>query len=159
VSFGVIIIIGFAVVIGNHYRAFHFSLLISFIGFAILLLTVAGFNYGLGKFLFMVLIGLGVYMPYVAIHAIVFERLIATTKARANVGFLMYIVDSVGYTGYMGLMLLHYFTPAGASMLSIFTGMCVYLGVAGLLSIIFCYLYFKLKLENKGQLTTQLSAG
>ena len=159
VSFGVIVIIGMAVVIGNHYKAFHFSLLISFIGFAILLCTVAGLNYGLGKFTFMVLIGLGVYMPYVAVHAIVFERLIAVTKERANVGFLMYIVDSVGYTGYIGLMLLHYFTPAGSSILSIFIAMCIYLGLAGLLSIVFCYVYFKFKLENKRQSTTQLSAG
>jgi hypothetical protein len=154
VSFAVIIIIGLAVVINNHYKAFHFSLLICFIGFTILLLTIAGFGYGLPKFAFMVLIGLGVYMPYVAIHAIVFERLIAVTKEKANVGFLMYIVDSVGYTGYIGLMLLHYLTPAGSSILSIFIAMCVYLGVAGLLLILFCYLYFKFRLENKGRSAT-----
>jgi hypothetical protein len=159
VSFGVIIIIGLAALIGNHNKAFHFSLLISFTGFAIMLCTIAGYSYGLDKFLFMVLIGLGVYMPYVAIHAIVFERLIAVTKERANVGFLMYIVDSVGYTGYIGLMLLHYFTPAGASILSIFIAMCIYLGIAGLLLIFFCYLYFKTKLESKRQTAAQLSAG
>ena len=87
VSFGVIIIIGSAVIIANHFKAFHFSLLICFTGFAILLFTVFGLNNGLGKFPFMVLIGLGVYMPYVAVHAIVFERLIAVTKERATVGF------------------------------------------------------------------------
>ncbi len=159
VSFGVIIVIGLAVLIGNHYKAFNFSLLISFLGFAILLFTITGLNAGLGKFPFMVLIGLGVYMPYVAVHAIVFERLIAVTKERANVGFLMYIVDSVGYTGYIGLMLLHYFTPAGSTILSIFMQMCIYLGIAGLLLIIFCYLYFKIKLESNGQPNTELSAG
>ena len=159
VSLGVIIIIGSAVVIANHYKAFHFSLLISFTGFAILLITIAGFNYGLGKFPFMVLIGLGIYMPYVAVHAIVFERLIATTKERANVGFLMYIVDSVGYTGYIGLMLLHYFIPAGTGILPIFIAMCIYLGIAGLLLIMFCYLYFRFKLENKAQSAALLSAG
>ncbi len=159
VSFGVIIIIGSAVIIANHFKAFQFSLLISFTGFAILLFTVLGLNSGLGKFPFMVLIGLGVYIPYVAVHAIVFERLIAITKERANVGFLMYIVDSVGYTGYIGLMLLHYFAPPGGSILSIFIDMCVYLGIAGLLLIVFCYLYFKIKLENKGQSAAQLSAG
>ena len=159
VSFLVIAIISLAVVINNHYKAFHFSLLLSFIGFAILLLTIAGFNYGLGKFPFMVSVGLGVYIPYVAIHAIVFERLIASTKERANVGFLMYIVDSVGYTGYIGLMLLHYFVPAGASILSVFIMMCVYLGIAGLLLILFCYFYFKFKLENNRQSAAQLYAG
>ncbi len=159
VSFGVIIIVGFAVVIANHIKAFSFSLLISFIGFSILLFTIAGRNYGLAKFPFMVLIGLGVYMPYVAVHAIVFERLIAITKERANVGFLMYIVDSVGYTGYIALMLLHYLIPPDNSILSIFIKMCVYLGVAGLLLIIFCYLYFKIKLKNNGRSVTQLSTG
>ena len=148
VSFGVLIIIGSAFVMKNHYKAFNFSLFISFAGFIILLLSISGLYAGLGKFPFMVLVGLGVYLPYVAIHSIVFERLIAITKEHANIGFLMYIVDSVGYTGYIILMLFKYLTPAGESILSIFLNLCVYLGVAGLLLVVFSYIYFKNKLRR-----------
>jgi hypothetical protein len=159
VSFGVIAITGFAVFIKDHYKAFRFSLFTSLAGFALLLLTVAALQSGLGKFQFMVLIGLGVYLPYVAVHAVVFERIIALTKEKANVGFLMYIVDSVGYTGYIGLMLLRYYTPPGESFLSIFLNICVYSGIAGVLLIIFCYLYFKTKLKKNEQRVSQIAIG
>jgi hypothetical protein len=159
VSFGIIIIIGLAVLIRNNYNAFRFSLFISFIGFCILLLTVAGLNLGLNTFYFMVLVGLGVYIPYVAVHAIVFERLIAVTREKANVGFLMYIVDSVGYTGYIILMFFRYLAPATESVLSIFLKLCIGLGVASVLIIIFCFAYFKTKLKQNEQPITGLSVG
>ncbi|SDE20959.1 hypothetical protein SAMN05216464_104359 [Mucilaginibacter pineti] len=159
VSFGVITIIGAAVFISNHLKAFNFSLFICFFGFVILLSTIAGLNNGLGKFPFMVLLGLGVYMPYVAIHSIVFERLIAITRERANVGFLMYIVDSVGYTGYIILMLFRYLAPPGDSILFIYLKICTWIGVASGLIIIFCYCYFKLKFKRNEQPVTQFSVG
>ena len=52
----------------------------------------------------MVLMGLGLYLPYVAIHTTVFERLIAMTRERGNLGFLMYLADAVGYLGYAVVM-------------------------------------------------------
>lgn len=159
VSLGVIVTTGFAVLIPDHYKAFQFSLLTSLTGFVVLLASVLGLQSGLGKFPFMVLIGLGVYMPYVAVHAVVFERLIAITRERANVGFLMYIVDSVGYTGYIGLMFLRYLIPSNYSILSVFLKICVYLGIAGVLIITFCYLYFKTKLKINEERVNQLSIG
>jgi hypothetical protein len=59
---------------------------------------------------FMVLIGAGLYLPYVAVHTTVFERLIALTRDRGNMGFLMYVVDSMGYLGYVVVL----FIPKGA---------------------------------------------
>ncbi len=97
------------------------------------------------KFTFMVLVGLGVYLPYVAIHAITFERLIAITREHASVSFLMYIVDSVGYTGYIGLMLLRYFTPVSESILSVFLKSCTMMAAISILIVVFCHFYFKLK--------------
>ena len=159
VSFGVVIINGLAVFILNHYKAFRFSLITCLGGFVIVLLSVWGLDYGLGKFSFMVLVGLGVYIPYVAIHTTIFERLIAITKERANIGFLMYLVDSVGYTGYIILMLFRYATPSGHSILFLFLRICIYLGISGGLIILYCNLYFKKKLKNNEQQITQLSPG
>ena len=111
------------------------------------------------KFAFMVLVGLGVYLPYVAVHAVIFERLIAITRERATVSFLMYVVDSVGYTGYIGLMLLRYFTHTTDSILSLFLQICLFLGIAGLLLVLFSYLYFKTKLKPYVQRNAKLPAG
>jgi hypothetical protein len=159
VSLGVTIISGLAMFIFNHYKAFRFSLLTCFAGFAIVLVSIFGLANGLGKFPFMVLLGLGVYIPYVAVHTTIFERLIAITKEKANIGFLMYMVDSVGYSAYIVLMLFKYLTPAGDSILFLFLQLCIYLGIAGGLIVLFCNWYFKNKLKNNAQPITQLSTG
>ncbi len=96
----------------------------------------------------MVLIGFGVYIPYVAIHTTVFERLIAVTKEKANIGFLMYLADSVGYTGYILLILFKYAFPSIDSILVLFLRVCVYLGITGGLITLYCYIYFRKKLNN-----------
>ncbi|MVM35191.1 hypothetical protein GO755_34525 [Spirosoma sp. HMF4905] len=159
VSFGVIVILGLAFLIRNHSKAFNFALFTNLVGFSLLLVTVLGLDNGLGKFQFMVLAGLGIYLPYVAVHAVVFERLIAMTRERATVGFLMYIVDSVGYTGYIGLLILRYFTPIGESILSIFLKLAVGFGMLSVLIVLFCYVYFRLKLHTNEQRTINFPAG
>jgi len=159
VSFGVIAATSLAVFIRNHYKAFRFSLLTGFTGFFIVLLAVAGLHAGMGKFTFMVLVGLGVYLPYVAVHAVIFERLIAITREKATVGFLMYVVDSVGYTGYIGLMLLRYFTHTIDSILSLFLKICILFAIAGMILMFFSYLYFKSKLKTYEPGNTAIPAG
>jgi hypothetical protein len=138
---------GLAMFILSHFKAFRFSLLTCLAGFACLPLAVWGLQAGLGKFPFMVLVGLGVYIPYVAVHTTLFERLICITKERANIGFLMYLADSVGYTGYIVLMLLRNAIPTGDTILVIFLKSCVFMGIAGGAIVIFCNWYFRLKLS------------
>ncbi len=156
VSAGVILISGFTVYIQSHRKAFEFSLLSCAGGFMICLLAVAGLQVGLDKFLFMVLVGLGVYIPYVGIHTTVFERLIAVTREKANIGFLMYVVDSVGYTGYAFLLLYRNLWPTPESMLHVFLNLCLLLGIGGSVISLLSYGYFKTKLKRNEQ-HTQLS--
>jgi hypothetical protein len=143
VSLGVVIVNGLVIFIGNHHKAFRVSLLTSLGGFTLLVLSVWLLQQGLGKFPFMVLVGLGVYIPYVAVHTTLFERLIAATKEKANIGFLMYMADSVGYTGYVILIALKYFVPPGDSILFLFLRICVWLGIAGGVIILFGNWYFR----------------
>jgi hypothetical protein len=159
VSFGVVVVNGMAIFIMNHYQAFRVSLFTCLGGFLILLLAVAGLYQGMDKFWFMVLAGLGVYLPYVAVHTTLFERLIAVTKEKANIGFLMYIADSVGYTGYIILMLFRYTTPADASILFLFLKICICLGIAGVIIVLILNTYFKMKLKNNERTITGLSTG
>jgi hypothetical protein len=53
----------------------------------------------------MTMAGLGLYLGYVPYNAIFFERMIATFNYRSNVGFIMYVADSMGYLGSVSILL------------------------------------------------------
>ncbi|HEY1448631.1 MAG TPA: DUF5690 family protein [Caulobacteraceae bacterium] len=54
----------------------------------------------------MILSGAGLYMAYVPYNAVLFDRMIAFTRAPGNVGFLIYLADASGYVGSVGLLLI-----------------------------------------------------
>ena len=91
--------------IRSNLNALYASLFVSASGFAIILSALLlKEQLEFSPIVFMTLLGAGLYLPYVAIHTTVFERLIALTRDRGNIGFLMYVVDSIGYIGYVGVM-------------------------------------------------------
>ena len=53
----------------------------------------------------MTLAGLGLYMGYVPYNAVFFERLLASFHYKGNVGFLIYVADSIGYLGSVSVLL------------------------------------------------------
>ncbi len=53
----------------------------------------------------MTLAGLGLYMGYVPYNAVFFERLLASFHYKGNVGFLIYVADSMGYLGSVSVLL------------------------------------------------------
>jgi hypothetical protein len=107
VALGVLAVNGCAVFIRDNRSAFFAALATCAAGFALIGGALLVRQHGsLDGFVFMVIIGLGLYLPYVAIHTTVFERLLAMTGDRGNVGFLMYVADSIGYLGYVAVMLL-----------------------------------------------------
>jgi len=58
----------------------------------------------IGPISWMTMAGLGLYMGYVPYNAIFFDRMIATFNYRSNVGFIMYIADSMGYLGSVSIL-------------------------------------------------------
>lgn len=106
VALGVLAASGAAVMIRDNRRGFAFSLGVCLVGFLLLAAAILAREAGLlGGFAFMVLTGLGLYLPYVAIHTTVFERLLAMTREPGTIGFLMYVADAFGYLAYVGVML------------------------------------------------------
>jgi hypothetical protein len=106
VALAVLTVSGFTARIRNNRTAFFMSLGICTVGLFLVAGTLLARNLvQLAPFTFMVLMGIGLYLPYVAVHTTVFERLIAFTRENANLGFLMYLADSGGYLGYAGMML------------------------------------------------------
>lgn len=106
VTIVVLVINGGVVLIGDNRRAFLAGLTTCGLGLGLMAiaLVLPRQNAGSG-YTFMILTGLGLYLPYVAFHTTLFERMLAFTRERGNLGFLIYVADSIGYLGYVGVMI------------------------------------------------------
>jgi hypothetical protein len=125
VALGILLANGMTVVIRNNRAAFFCSLGTCAVGLAIIATSLIGLKAGwLSGFYFLVLTGLGLYLPYVAFHTTLFERLLAMSRDIGNLGFLMYVVDSTGYLGYVGVMFFRNFVFASQNVMELFTGLC-----------------------------------
>jgi hypothetical protein len=102
---GVVAACGLTVLIRDNRRAFHAAMSVSLAGLVLVIVAALGWHLGeLGAFPFMVLVGLGIYLPYAAVHTTVFERLIAMTRDRGNICYLMALADAFGYLGYVAVL-------------------------------------------------------
>ena len=106
VTLGVLASSGLLVIVSNNLRAFRTGLGVCLLG----MLFLAGCLELQNKHLltpgqFMTFTGLGLYLPYAAMHTTLLERLLAVTRDRGNFGYLMYIADSAGYLGSLAVVL------------------------------------------------------
>jgi hypothetical protein len=125
VALGVLIVSSLSIHIVDNQRAFFTGLGVAFAGGCLMIASLVGLKVSLlGGFPFMVLLGLGLYLPYVAVHTTIFERLIAKTRDRGNLGFLMYVADAAGYLGYAGLMIGKGLVPAVDNFVQFFLVTC-----------------------------------
>ena len=100
IAVAVTIICGATMMIRKNRTALFASLGGIGVGLVIVGGVTLGFQGGaMAGFTWMVLGGLGFYIPYVIFHTTLFERLIATFKDKSNIGYLMYLADAVGYLG------------------------------------------------------------
>lgn len=105
VALGVLLATGATVAIRDNRRAFRAAIGLAVAGFLGCLVTLALQRTGaLSGFTCLVALGLGLYIPYVVVHTTVFERLVAMTRDRGNIGYLMYLADAFGYLGYVAVM-------------------------------------------------------
>ncbi|HSB93398.1 MAG TPA: DUF5690 family protein [Flavitalea sp.] len=92
--------------------------------------------------------GLGLYMGYIPYNCVLFERFIATFRLIGNVGFLIYIADSFGYLGSVGII----FTKAIMKMLdksvkwtAFYSHSVVIFCVIGIIGLLISMNYFRKK--------------
>lgn len=151
VALGVTAASGSLVLIRNSRWAFFASLGVCAAGLALLMAALAARQSGtLGAFNFMVLIGLGLYLPYVAIHTTVFERFLAMTREKGNLGFLMYVADAIGYLGVVIVVVGKNFvhvdkTSLESSFLSFFLTLCWIAAALSALCLLASWLYFAVR--------------
>jgi hypothetical protein len=150
VALGVMAANGLSVLILDNRRAFFASLGVAVFGAFLMMFALLGLQQAwLGGLPFMVLMGLGLYLPYVAMHTTIFERLIAMTRDRGNLGFLMYVADAIGYLGYVIVMLGRNFLISGTGadaeridFLQFFSVTCWLVAVLSCVSLALAWMYF-----------------
>ena len=115
--------------------------LMIFVG--LLILPAGSLLYAAGRIsppLWFITVGFGIFLPYITIQSVYFDRFIALFRPKANAGFLIYICDSAGYTCSL-LILLYKEFVAGEILfsqvlylISIFVPICclLFLAVASL---------------------------
>ncbi len=97
----------------------------------------------LGPLAFMVACGIGLYMPYVAFHTTIFERLVAASGRPANMGFLLYLADSLGYLGYAVVLVARNTVETSHEVLPYFLKLLVVIASLSCVSIVIALLYFQ----------------
>ena len=148
VTLGILGINGSLVLIRSNFNAFFISIFAIALGFV--LLIFAGF-WGvdhLNPFWLIVITGFGIYLPYLTITTSVFERMIAITRHKANIGFLMYIVDSIGYLGYNVLLLMLGFIAPNINIPELFFDWIKAMGIIGLMICLGSSIYFLKRLKQ-----------
>jgi hypothetical protein len=143
VAIGVLVLNGSAVLIRDNRRAFSYALVLAIGGSVLLVTALLGLQAGvLSPFAFMVLHGLGLYLPYIAVHTTIFERLIAMTRDRGNIGYLMYLADAFGYLGYVVVLLARNALAPAENFLAFFITLSWLIAAGCVVLLIPCWYYF-----------------
>ncbi len=149
VALGVVLVNGLSVFIRSNRYAFFASLAVSGGGMMLVALALVLRSADLiDGFVVMTLLGLGLYLPYVAVHTTVFERLIAMTRDRGNVGFLLYVADAVGYLGYVVVMLVKNFASPKVNFYDFLATASWLVVIVSTISLLFCGIYFERRMRG-----------
>lgn len=102
----VLVIIGALAFVRDNAVGFRLTYLILFTGVTLIGIGTLLFERGwVNGFYWMLLVGMGLFLAYTVLQTVVFERMIALFRIRANAGYFVYICESIGYLGSVGLLL------------------------------------------------------
>lgn len=136
--------IGSLILIKDNRHAFWLSLGTVILGAGMIGVSTATYQAGiLDPAIWMVVVGLGMYVPYIAFHVMVFERMIAMVRYESNIGYLMYIADAFGYLGSTGVMLYRDFGFKQMSWVDFFVGTSYIMSVGCVLLTALSVVYFR----------------
>lgn len=153
VAVGVLLVNGLVVLVRDNRKAFFLALSIALAGLSLIGVALIAHKAGaLSPFAFMVLVGFGLYLPYVGVQTTIFERLIAMTRERGNIGYLVYLADSSGYLGYVTVMVGRNFFNVKGDVLSLFTTTSWVVTVASSLAVIGALIFFRRRPQSSAGL-------
>lgn len=152
----VLIMIGSMILIVNNRKALVITHIIIVGGFLMAGISSWMFiNHTLSPFMWMTLVGLGLYIGYIPFNCILFERLIATFKKGGNVGFLMYIADSFGYLGSVAVIISKSVFSNKLAWATVYSHGVMYLSLIGVLATLMALGYFNKKYKRENNIKIQ----
>jgi hypothetical protein len=106
ISVIVLIAMSLLILIKKNLKAFSLIHIMIISGCVLIGIGTVLFTFNLiSPMVWMTLAGLGLYLGYVPYNAVFFERLLASFHYKGNVGFLIYVADSMGYLGSVSVLL------------------------------------------------------
>lgn len=143
ITLSVLILIGSMIAIRNNFRALMIAHIIVLAGFVLAgVSTMLFLNQMLSPVYWVTLVGMGLYMGYIPYNCVLFERLIAAFRMNANVGFLIYIADSFGYLGSVGVIITKGVFNLSVQWTRFYSFSVVILSVIGVLGTFISIIYF-----------------
>lgn len=123
VAFGALVAVGLVMAVRENRKAL---MVVHGLMFgAAILLGVSTLLFALGLLdpaVWMIAVGLGLYVGYVPFNCVLFDRLIAAVGSVATAGFLIYVADAFGYLGSVALLLYRDLVQPDLSWLDFFLG-------------------------------------
>ncbi|WP_293304427.1 DUF5690 family protein [Pedobacter sp. UBA5917] len=142
ISVVVLVMMGLLILIKDNLKAFTVIHIMIIAGCLLVGLSTFFFDKGyISPISWMALLGMGLYMAYIPYNAIFFERMIANFHYKSNIGFIMYVADSIGYVGSFSVLMMHEFGETNISWMHFFK-QCLFAvplvgGVCSVLSLIY----------------------
>ena len=149
IAIAVLLIISCMILIRNNRIAFYSNHLITFVcGLLLVVSTFLFISKLMDPVLWMIVAGFSMYLPYIAIHTMYFERWIAHFRYKSNIGFMMSMADAAGYLGSTIILLVKNFATPNVSWVDFFMVSAIVIGLAMSVFAIAAFFFFK-RLENK----------
>ncbi|SDD28110.1 DUF5690 family protein [Pedobacter soli] len=158
ISVVVLVMIGLLILIKDNLKAFTVIHIMIIAGCLLIGFSTFLFDRGyVGAVSWMALLGMGLYMAYIPYNAIFFERMIANFHYKSNIGFIMYLADSIGYVGSFSVLMLHEFGETNVSWMHFFKQCLIAVPLIGGLCSVLSLIYFRRKtlLTHKKQQALQ----
>ena len=105
----------------------------------------------ISPFVFMVGCGVGMYIPYVAFHTTVFERIVAASHRPGNLVFLMYVADTAGYLAYALVIAARTAFPTPGLMLPFFRTTLWIVSAGSIVALVASLAYFHIRFRTDEQ--------
>ncbi len=156
VGINVVILSGLTIWIRHNWMAIRIVFAMMCIAFVLVIVATFEQSYGrLTPLSFMVASGIGLYVPYVAYHTTIFERLIAIARMPSNLGFLMYLADSIGYLGYAAVIVMQNRSKTPTDFLSFFRTTLLVSSFVSIFCLLLALLYFRMRFAGSVTLETK----
>lgn len=151
IAISVMLVLGLLYLVKNNKRGLFLTYIIMGAGAVIIGGSTLLFDGGwIGPKLWMILVGLGLYLGYVPYGCVLFDRTIAALGIVATAVFLIYVSDAVAYGGSVVVMVYKSLGQADISKLQFFRYFSYATSIACLIGLVISGQYFLRRARNVG---------